>query len=188
MMAYNNILDSEWSWSNQRLAEGIIRIAATNRTRGTKGYPIPAAVIEQMVLHVLSYAPTFQQIHLIPADKLRAALLVVCQYYNLARASDCLYLLAGDVSIVSLDGVEAIEIHYRHQKNDLLERGEFSYILKETGPADPFLLFQVYFARMVFIFAMTITTIAIFFFPNYVSYPERKFKCQMDLLLSVFLP
>ena len=54
MMAYNNIPDSEWSLSNQRLAEGIIRIAATNRTRGTKGYPIPAAIIEQMVLHVLS--------------------------------------------------------------------------------------------------------------------------------------
>ena len=152
MMAYNNIPEAEWSLSNQRLAEGIIRIAATNRTRGTKGHPIPATVIEQMVLHVLSYAPTFQQIHLIPSDKLRAALLVICQYYNLARASDCLYLLAGDVSIVSLDGAEAIEIHYRHQKNDQLERGEFSYILKESGPADPFLLFKVYFARMGFYF------------------------------------
>ena len=40
MMAFNKIPDSVWSLACQRVAEGIIRIAATNRTRGIKGRKI----------------------------------------------------------------------------------------------------------------------------------------------------
>lgn len=141
-----------WTLAVQRIYEGALRMAAMERVRCEKVEPLPAVVIDRMVKYVWSFASSIDQVYRMPGDRMRATLLVILQYYTLSRCHDVLQLKAGDLALVSLDGVQAVQIFYKTAKNDQLANGAYAYIVSEGGPACPAAFIKAYYMRMGFYF------------------------------------
>ena len=111
---------------------------------------MPASVIQKIVRRILSVAEKPEDIPQLPADGMRVALMLVLQYYLMARITDLIQLEARDIALVDLDGERAVEVKFRRMKNDQTATGQISHILAEGGEACPYLLVQTYYARMGF--------------------------------------
>ncbi len=82
----------------------------------------------------------------------RTVILVIIQYYCLARVSDIRLLRACDLRLTDLDGQAAIEITFNKMKNDQLHIGSTAHIVKEGGDYCPYRLLKLYYARCAYFF------------------------------------
>lgn len=114
---------------------------------------LPAAVIVQMILWAVpSYPKNTQELDQISAKHLRTVVMLVIQYYCLARVADIRILRAADLSLITLEGNQAIEIYFRAMKNDQLHHGSTGYIVAEGGATCPYQLIKLFFGRFSFFF------------------------------------
>ena len=83
---------------------------------------------------------------------MRTVVLLIIQYYCLARLADVRLLRAADLRLTSLEGVPAIEIFFRAAKNDQLAEGNRAHLIAEGGMACPYRVLKLYYARMSYFF------------------------------------
>ncbi len=152
-MAAMGLPASVWSLAVDRVYQGIVRLAAPRRKRRPRVQQLPGYVIRRMVEWVIPCWPrNTQELDSIPLRDFRTIILLLTQFYTLSRISDARKLRACDLTLIVLDGVPAIEIFFRQQKNDQLHVGSRGHIIKEGGAACPYTLFKLYYARNSYYF------------------------------------
>lgn len=156
IMAYLAALgldDKIWSLTVDRMAAGLVRTTAPFRQRRPRVSPLPGFVISRMIKKSLPVLPkTIAELDNVCAKSLRTIVLLLIQFYTLARLEDVRHLRAADFSLVMLENKRAVEIFFRKQKNDQNCAGNTGFIMEEGGATCPYLLIKLFFGRMGFFF------------------------------------
>lgn len=152
-LAATGLSKENWSLTTDRVVQGIIRILAPTRQRRAKVEQLPGEIIAKMLKWVVPNTPkNTSELDNISGKNFRTVVLLIIQYYALARLADVRKLRAGDLRLVKLEGYPAVEILFRTMKNDPTGNGSVAHIIEEPGQLCPYKAIKLYYARCAYYF------------------------------------
>jgi len=126
------VMEEENPFDSKRLNRqwmGLVKRAAKTKKITKKAVPLDRRWITEIYRKYVAFCKNLDDV---PLDKYRNIIIVVIQYYTLARVSDIFWLRACDISLQTMEnGEKKLVIFFPLAKNDQFANGNSSYILED---------------------------------------------------------
>ncbi len=124
VLAALDLPEQLWSLAADRVLKGMMRTMAPLRQKRARVEQIYGDVIRDMISWLLlKYPKNTEELDSISLKFFRTLVLVILQYFLLARVSDARKLQACDIKVVKLVGHTALEVTFNFMKNDQVGLG-----------------------------------------------------------------